>query len=201
GVLPGGWAGVAGEVLQMNHGQSKATFVKEALFGKFIGWSLDRFMRERRRSALAPYYGFDLNCGSGENRDNGANIIGSPLILKNNMEKRRINGRLYLCDKSKKALNDAMTHFISSQLELFRTSHVTASFIKLHNRKFVPTIPQRIREAGDNPRTAHGIIIGDPNGLHFPLSETAACVWECPRVDVLIHLYGMKRVYGYWDKH
>src|SRR4030095_4286361 len=129
----------------MNHGQSEATHQKEGLFGMCMGWALDQFMRERR-TLLQPYFGFDLNCGSGENRCNGANIIGTPLLLKRAMKKRRIPGHLLLCDKSSRALKAARTHFINAQLELFRKGSVSASFIPRNNREFVPTIPPRIRE-------------------------------------------------------
>jgi hypothetical protein len=177
----------------MNHGQSKATLIKEALFATCLAWELKQLATSPR-----PYFGFDLNCGSGENRRNGANVIGTPLILKRHIEKHKSGGYIFLCDKSRRAVEAAKKHFISAQLELFRKSNVRASFIRSDNRKFVLSIPQRIREAGENPRTSHGIIIADPNGIDVPFMEIAACLLECPHLAVLIHLAHAKQIWTYW---
>jgi hypothetical protein len=74
--------------------------------------------------------------------------------------------------------------------------NVQIFFIRMDNKYFVPTIPQRIRENGFDPSTTHGIIIADPNGLKVPLSEISACATECPRLDIVIHLCNVKRVWA-----
>lgn len=169
----------------MIQGQSQATLWKEVLISTCVGWSLKQL-----GSFPGPYFVFDLNCGSGENRRNGANAKGTPLIMKGQFEKRAMSAKMYFCDKSRKALKLLERHFECGQLDLFQFQkfNITPFFIRSNNRLFVPTIPERIREAGVNPRMAHGVIIADPNGIEIPLKEIAACLWECPRLDVLIHL-------------
>jgi hypothetical protein len=182
-----------------NQGQSKATLVKEGLLGICVAWE---FKQLTTLGYLGPYFVFDLNCGSGENRDNDANVYGSSLILKHQMEKKNISGHIYGCDIDEEAITAIRKHFDDGQRILFEEwKLVKGSFVHLNNREFVPTIPQLIREAGENPRTAHGIIIVDSNGLELPIGEIAACLWQCRSLDLWIHLSGAVRWFGYCHKN
>jgi hypothetical protein len=172
----------------MNHGQSEATDQKEFNFATCIGlsaWNAARHSEE--------YWGTDLNCGPGENRDNGSNTVGSPILLKRAMNKRKLSGRIYCCDTNKDALNALKKHFFDPTST--RPSGIQVFFKLEHNRDFLSKIPEEIERAGQNPRTINGIIIADPNGLHVPLYEIGNVCQECPKFDVLIHLYGARQFF------
>jgi hypothetical protein len=182
-----------------NQGQSPATNIKEGLLGFVEAWEFKQLITS---GYFGPYFVFDLNCGSGENRYNGANVYGSSVILKNQMKEKNISGYIHGCDTDEKAISEIRKHFDDGQGLLFEEwKLVKGSFVVLNNREFVPTIPQLIREIGENLRTAPGIVILDSNGLQGPIPEIAACLWQCRSLDIWVHLTGVNRWFGYCHKN
>jgi hypothetical protein len=182
----------------MSQGQSAATIQKEVLIQTCLQWSLSVVKPSR-------YFVFDLNCGCGENKNNGANCLGTGPLARNALQKRGIEGRMFLCDISKKNIESAKNHFFSPQGHLFESGNsvkgIIASFICMDNERFVSTIPTRITESGVSTRFANGIIIADPNGIKVPIKEIGKVSTECPVLDVIIHLYGLKQVCACKLKH
>jgi hypothetical protein len=185
-----------------SQGQSNATVLKEVAFQTCIKFILARLTRRNVRDYLV----FDLNAGSGENRRNGANCLGTgPLCLRALKEYQR-HGRIHLCDKNKRALDAAHKRFFDPQGKLFEPSEYVAPGIavELHhsdNRQFLRSIPTIIRRAGYDLSRTYGVIISDDNGMHVPVAEIAACVSEARNIDVAIHLSGIKQYAAYVRKH
>lgn len=150
----------------------------------------------------AHYYVFDLNCGCGENRTNGANCKGSPLLMSQALKDNQVPGKLFLCDKSPKALKNIGRVLEGDQLMLFREKSWVSHYpIQEDNAVFAGRIPDIVRADGRTPSKVLGIIISDPNGLHVPVREIGRSVQECPLLDVMIHICGALRVWSYWKNH
>lgn len=180
-----------------SQGQSSVTLKKEAAIQTCLALSLSITKPTR-------FYVFDLNCGCGENRDNGANCRGTGPLIKRALQKRGIEGRMWLCDIRKKALILAQRNFFNHSYlpfdEDIPMDGIFAEFVRMDNREFVPTIPQKIRETKSDPFRAQGIIVADPDGLKVPLKEIADCLRECPRLDVAIHISNVRRVAAWLNK-
>lgn len=172
-------------------GQSSTTLQKEGLIATCLHWALKVNCPRR-------YFVFDLNCGCGENRVNGANCLGTGPLVRNALREKGIEGSMWLCDVNRRSLKLAEKRFFNPQRHLFESGSmrdgIMAAFVRIDNRRFVPTIPQRIRDAGASPQMAQGVIIADPNGLHVPLREIGICLKETPKLDVIIHICSLKQV-------
>lgn len=170
----------------------KPTQEKEALFSSCLGYTLGFVRRDEQ------YVAFDLNAGTGENGLAGCR--GTPLVLFDQLRRRGLQGVIWLCDKSPRAIRALRQKFMPNG-NLFGWSEriIIQPPVRMHNDTFALTIPGKIQELG--LRDPKGIVVCDPNGLRVPAAELSRVLPLLPKVDVFIRLGGLLRQRSYWSKH
>jgi hypothetical protein len=135
------------------------------------------------------YYGFDLNAGCGFNKL--ANCIGTPLAFRRAAAMAGMPDAFNFCCELDPAAASELAE---------KTRHDESTFVTVgRNQDFVETIPDIIRQYGDDPRTAYGHILIDPNDHRrdaIPYDGLRMIAQECGRIDVFLHhpQLAMKRI-------
>lgn len=135
------------------------------------------------------YFHFDLNAGCGFNEIAGC--IGSPLAFREAAVKAGMPNALCFCCE----LDTDAAIELQRRTELDRYTFATQG----RNQDFIEMIPEIIRQHGQDPSTAFGSILVDPNDHRrdaIPYDGLRLLAQECPRIDVLFHFpqLAMKRV-------
>ena len=162
--------------------------MKESAFSTCVGWAL-RFAPRTETFCV-----FDLNAGPGENRRNGANCRGTPLLMIDKLKEAHQPAEIWLCDKRKTTIAELRPKVVQNDT-LFGPSSVQVHLVHADNAEFVRTIPGRILKSGLSLGTC-GVIIADPDGLDVPLAALAEIMPMLPRIDMAIHLCAFKQVWA-----
>lgn len=159
-------------------GQSKdATEWKERGIAAAISVNLQIFASRFANKPWAVYQHFDLNSGSGMNKEVGC--IGSPLAFMQSVDDLGIK--------------NYRAHFIDIERDMVKALQIMPGMDRNNcclfhgdNKSLIAAIPDLIRMT-DKPKFAIGTVLIDPNGADVPINELAWLSMECPKLDFIIN--------------
>ncbi len=130
-----------------------------------------------------PYIYIDLNCGAGyqpEYSEFGDEVLGSPIIALEELNKKGIDPVCHFCDSSQEAL-DTLKSAIQE-----RSLKCKAHYWVGDNKDSLLSIAEELGDSQFN-----GLIYADPNGKQdFPLNEIkqVICLPQMRKVDILMNV-------------
>ncbi len=130
-----------------------------------------------------PYIYIDLNCGAGYQPDYkkvGDEVLGSPIIALQALNKRSIKPVCHFCDTNQESLE-----ILERTIQEFKLQ-CTASYWLGENSQSLKDISQGLSNS-----QFHGLVYSDPNGKQdFPIQEIKS-VFQLPqmqKVDLLMNV-------------
>lgn len=161
----------------LTQGQGVSTEFKER--GLQAAFTINlRIFQAKFGSSPFNYFHFDLNSGNGMNEEVGC--IGSPLAFLKAVEETGVQ-RFFagFCD-----MDAGKLALLFSRPELQRND---CWAFNGDNSEFPYSIPDIIRNYGENPSKAIGMVLSDPNGPNVPLEALEFLAKESPRLDIVIN--------------
>lgn len=149
-----------------------------------------RRLKSRFSKSKFKYFHFDLNCGSGWNKD--VDCIGSPIAFVDSANIVGVDSYYAgFCDNDEEAINELINH---SKIAIDERCHCFSE----DNKSFIGKIRNIIIENGENPDKVIGMVLSDPNGTEVPIESLAELSVTVPKLDIAIHWNSaaFKRVRG-----
>jgi three-Cys-motif partner protein len=135
-----------------------------------------------------PYIYIDLNCGAGlqlEYREFGNEILGSPIIALEELNKKGIEPICHFCDENQEAL-ESLKKVIQDM-----TLKCEAHYWHGDNKKSLLDISKELGQSSLGQSSLQGLIYSDPNGKQdFPLTEIQKITRlpQMKKVDILMNV-------------
>ena len=170
-------------------GQSDSTEYKERGFGHVLRFNLGIFRDHvLPRIPRACYWHFDLHAGNGHN--DLVDVVGSPIVFLSEVIRTDVPFQAHFVE-----LNPNRAATLSDRLG--PSQHCMVH--RQDNRVFLQSLPDLLREGGENPAMAIGSILVDPNcPSDIPTTQLVEVLRKCPRMDVILNIPTghMKRING-----
>jgi len=176
---------------KFGHGFGDCTPTKQAHFRKIVGMHMTicQGIMKSRQWAYKRYVYFDLTAGAGIYECNGATVKGSPIIVKEEAEARRLPIEAHLFECGKAAADALRGNVPPTGFKVYECDHVK-------NPEQLQTAMQPYAHL--HSTQCFGMIYADPNGSLIPMESVLKLLAYRPfrTMDFLAYLSGttIKRV-------